>query len=61
MTANEEVEIKNIDKRKKALYESYLNYMMIPESSIYDYDIVEILPEELEEERLEEKEEKEKT
>lgn len=44
---NEEVEF---EEKKKAVYESYHNYMMIPESTIYDYEIVEISLEELKEE-----------
>lgn len=36
MAVDEEAEF---EEKKKAVYESYLNYMMIPESSICDYEI----------------------
>ena len=51
MEVNEETEY---DPQKRAVYESYLNYMMTPRSSIYDYEPIEILLKESEEQENEE-------
>jgi hypothetical protein len=53
MEVNEEIEC---DPQKRAVYESYLNYMMTPKSSIYDYEPMEILVKEPEEQESEEEE-----